>query len=702
MNFAQLPLRTKILIAGIGLPLILILSFFAAYSHNSKKKDVEALVDKARTICMTAESVRETMDKKWELGSYTTDMLREWWQNGDEEKAMLAVPVVSAWEAAMAKAEVNHYEFKVPKFYPRNPKNEPDSIEAEVLNKMKNENLDDHYVLDKEKNALRYFRSIKLTQNCLNCHGDPATANGLWGTTDGTDITGGKMENWKVGERHGAFEVIQYLDTYDDARNKTLLFAGGITAVSFLGMAGLFLLVSNLSLNPVQRLRNRMQEIAAGNLTVKTNVKTKDAVGDLADSINGTTTQLNELVRRINTDSSSVLSISGSLDAIASLVSRENKNSTKKIDKVSESGEALYQTVNDMASTAEEYSATASTISASIEQMSASVNEIAKSCVEEARIAEDANIKSKKTRDVIEQLGIAAKEINQIIEVINGIANQTNLLALNATIEAASAGEAGKGFAVVANEVKELAKQSSDATEKIAHQIQSIQTATKQSVEEISEITETIEEISQIAHTISSAVEEQSATVTEVSSSVSNFTAASEDMSRSIQNTATQAEIVSKNMDEVRVLMNGQLFGNEQSNTVSNKLSQVAENMNKSVNHFTLSEEKFDILTIKKQHLLWFEKIIEGFMDPRSLTDSTVNKPTECYFGKWFYGEGSQYENLAVYKEIEIEHNKVHELAHQIVECCKAGDPDEGMKVMEDYNKAWQTLFAKLDQLYLS
>jgi methyl-accepting chemotaxis protein len=71
-------------------------------------------------------------------------------------------------------------------------------------------------------------------------------------------------------------------------------------------------------------------------------------------------------------------------------------------------------------------------------------------------------------------------EISKVTETITEISEQTNLLALNATIEAARAGEAGKGFAVVANEIKELAKQTSDATQEIKRKIESVQASTTQ------------------------------------------------------------------------------------------------------------------------------------------------------------------------------------------------------------------------------
>ena len=121
-------------------------------------------------------------------------------------------------------------------------------------------------------------------------------------------------------------------------------------------------------------------------------------------------------------------------------------------------------------------------------ELTSSVEDIAVRVRDTKKIVNQAASSTKQTNDKVSNLHSAAQKIGEVISIIQEIAEQTNLLALNATIEAARAGEAGKGFAVVASEVKNLASQTSKATEEIAAHVESIQESTGDTVAAISEI----------------------------------------------------------------------------------------------------------------------------------------------------------------------------------------------------------------------
>jgi methyl-accepting chemotaxis protein len=181
-------------------------------------------------------------------------------------------------------------------------------------------------------------------------------------------------------------------------------------------------------------------------------------------------------------------------------------------------------------------------VSTASAELTSSVTEVSRSTHEAAAVADEAVATAEHTSEVMTRLGESSAEIGNVVKLITSIAAQTNLLALNATIEAARAGEAGRGFAVVAGEVKELAQETSRATDDISERIQAIQSDTQGAVEAIGRIREVIERIAGYQTTIAGAVEEQSSTAAEMSRSLDEAATGSAHIAGNVGGLASSAE----------------------------------------------------------------------------------------------------------------------------------------------------------------
>ena len=212
----------------------------------------------------------------------------------------------------------------------------------------------------------------------------------------------------------------------------------------------------------------------------------------------------------------------------------------------------LKLTAGSMAAAAEQATTQTTHVTASMEQAASgvtaaaaasdefamSIGEISRQASHSAELARKATAMAGNADDTISTLAVSAEQVGQIVELIQSIAKRTNLLALNASIEAARGGEAGRGFAVVASEVKELAAQTSRATEEVAEQIRTMQNSTGASVGALRSIAEQIKELEGAAISIASAVDQQSV--------------AGQDLARSIDLAARSTDDVSSNVGQVR------------------------------------------------------------------------------------------------------------------------------------------------------
>ncbi|MFN3218196.1 MAG: methyl-accepting chemotaxis protein [Acidimicrobiales bacterium] len=218
--------------------------------------------------------------------------------------------------------------------------------------------------------------------------------------------------------------------------------------------------------------------------------------------------------------------------------------------------ETTVHRVGDVAATSESVKGNITSVGTAIDGLSQSIEEISRQATRASVVASDAARDTEATNATVAKLGDSSAEIGEVIEVITSIAKQTNLLALNATIEAARAGEAGKGFAVVANEVKELAKQTSAATDQISERIAAIQSDTVESVSAIGAITAVIDEIAAIQTSIASAVEQQTAAAGEIVRSVGLAIDGTGQISTAVQSVAAANREALAEIDTTRAAAN--------------------------------------------------------------------------------------------------------------------------------------------------
>jgi methyl-accepting chemotaxis protein len=367
---------------------------------------------------------------------------------------------------------------------------------------------------------------------------------------------------------------------------QTLQITVGVLVLAVLGFAVWMLLA--LVTRPLGRLNTAMGHAAAGQLdaTVR-DTQRGDEIGAMARALEGFIAGLREAAAlRAEQERLRVAAEEQRRAALLGLATNLENEVGGVVDAIASADVELKASATSMAKIAEQTSSRASevsrataeangnvgTVASAAEELTASVGEISRQVQESTRVAQEAVEQAERTNATVQNLNEASQRIGEVMRLISDIASQTNLLALNATIEAARAGEAGKGFAVVASEVKNLAGQTTRATEGISAQILAMQEATRGAAGEIEAIRSTITRISEIAVTISAAVEQQGAATREIA--------------RSVQSAATGTGEIASRIEEVQQATGETGGAASQVSSTSAELAEQAERLRMQVNDF--------------------------------------------------------------------------------------------------------------------
>jgi methyl-accepting chemotaxis protein len=497
-------------------------------------------------------------------------------------KDLRQVPVVAAWSAAEAYAEKNGMTFHTPSLNPRDPKNQADDFERRALEMFQADpglkEFSERQTLD-GKQVMRYAQPVRLTQDCLVCHGEPAGQKGPFGFT---------KEGMKVGDLRGAFSVSASTEHLVASSRSNSIATFLLSFFTLLASAcTVFYVVRRLVIEPLRKSVDFAKSIASSDLTAADlPVESQDEIGEVSLALN---TMRGNLRRLLGGISNGVQSLGGSaaeLSAVSKKTASGTADMSLRAHTVAAAAEEASANTESIAAGMEHSSGSISSVASATEQMSATVGDIAANTARARLISENASSKAQTISQQMQNLGRTAQEIGQVTETINNISAQTNLLALNATIEAARAGSAGKGFAVVANEIKELAKQTAEATEDIKSRISGIQNSTSSAIGEIGQITKVIEDIGGIVSSIAAAIAEQATVTRDVAGNIAQASVGVHEASERVAQTADVSRTIAHDIASVNARVLEVQKGGEQVNASAAELSRLAEQLGAQVSIF--------------------------------------------------------------------------------------------------------------------
>lgn len=334
----------------------------------------------------------------------------------------------------------------------------------------------------------------------------------------------------------------------------------GVAAVLILIGLGLSLMIINGIVHPLKKAVNRAEEMASGTL-VRNELPSdrKDEIGTLENAFDQLVDKLRDIMQDVSTSSLALTDAANDLNRITD-------ESTQMVGTQRTETAHISNAIHEIQSTAVHVSESTTEASQAAHNAESAADNSMRIVHSTITTIEALAQEISQSSNTITDLKQNTDEINNILNVILGIAEQTNLLALNAAIEAARAGEQGRGFAVVADEVRHLAQNTQNATQQIEAMIQQLQTGTTQAVEAMKHSHErSTNAVSQ--------VREEGATLSDISQAISQIRTMNDAISATAEQQATVTTEVRRNVDTITEIAERT---NNSINAISDRSDQLA------------------------------------------------------------------------------------------------------------------------------
>jgi methyl-accepting chemotaxis protein len=351
-------------------------------------------------------------------------------------------------------------------------------------------------------------------------------------------------------------------------------------------MAWTMLVIGNIT-KRIALMKNFCTQFGQGDLRSRSEISGDDELGEMGLSLDKMAGDLQGIMSEIGSDASNLDSTSDSLLQISNKVSDDCENSSGRANSVAAATEEMSVNMNSVAAAVEETATNVSMIAETVSVMTDTIKVITDDTETARKKTTEAVSQSGAASNRVDELGVAATEISKVTEAITEISEQTNLLALNATIEAARAGEAGKGFAVVANEIKDLAKQTAEATLDIRSKIESIQSSTNRTVTEINSIVDIINTVDSLVGGVAGALEEQAETAIGISENVDQASAGIMEVTENVAQSSAVSQEVASDLTSVNHDLEGINSSSGELSSKAGDLSQMASTLADRVGKFT-------------------------------------------------------------------------------------------------------------------